>query len=101
MEIFRHTRGATELRDQAFAEFDEQDFAAGRPLLTSVVLDGKTMRPQKFFFRQLERYRGVVAKTAEEKDAAHLVEFNAAKAFDWTVESAEGLPAGCETRYPE
>lgn len=73
----------TEVRNAAIADSDAQDVAAGRPLLTSVVVDPVTMLPRKGFFRVLCERDAVEAKTEEDKARLHTQEYHRALAFPW------------------
>lgn len=73
----------TETRNAAIADSDAQDVAAGRPLLSSVVLDPATMLPRRSFFKVLCARDAVEAKTKEEKGRLHAQEYERALAFPW------------------
>lgn len=70
------------IREAALEQFNEEDAAAGRPFVSSVVLEarGEAMLPRQPFFDALAKARGVPVRTEEEKREAHLREFEAAKA---------------------
>jgi hypothetical protein len=78
-----HYRNLINLRDKALSAFNAQDAAAGRPFVTSVVLNPRNLEPDARFFEDLARARSVRLDTEEEKREAHLHEFEAAKVFPW------------------
>lgn len=79
-------RSAAEVRNAAMADSDDQDQAAGRPLLTSVVIDGVAMMPtRKSYFSAIEKRDKVTLKTDEDKWVAFKREHERAMAYPWAT----------------
>lgn len=72
----------TMIRNEVLAERNEQDHAAGRPWLTSIVCSpGGT--PTLSYFRDLERLRGVRLQSKDECADYHHAELMRVLAYPW------------------
>lgn len=72
----------TMVRNEVLAERNEDDHAAGRPWLTSIVCTpGDT--PMLSYFRDLERLRGVRLRSKDERAAYHHEELLRVFAYSW------------------
>ncbi|RYG56186.1 MAG: hypothetical protein EON56_04540 [Alphaproteobacteria bacterium] len=72
----------TMVRNEVLANRNEQDHAAGRPWLTSIVCTaGDT--PALSYFRDLERLRGVRLRSKDERAAYHHEELLRVLAYPW------------------
>ena len=72
-----------DIRDLAFSDSNQQDVAAGRPLLTSVAVKGKQELPGEEFFAAICARDNVTADTYEEKARIHKEEYLRAKEYPW------------------
>lgn len=72
------------IRAEALEEFNRSDADAGRPFVTSVVLEaGEAMLPRKPYFVALAVARSIEIRTPEQAREAHAREYEAAHAYPW------------------